>query len=358
MDSVYVYPAFNARYYSLYIEGLYRVFGRRRLKFTSQGFPSFGSDCLAIRVRPDDGGAERKIYIHSNDQPDLDSKGLAWCDVFGKVNLDRDQIPVEVGAKVLALGPTFAVRVWGPVLAELQGVANYFRTRPNCGSFRTHIANYRGQYASRFPEGAYRPSAARRGYIFYNAALWEREPENNGLRARFIEACRSLENIRFEGGLSPRVSVRGDPNFRPARFEPYFSRRYTPREYLDRTRASIVVLNNPAYVDCHSWRLAEYLAMGKAIISTPIVRAVPAPLVQGTHIHYVDGSVESFRSAILRISSDEEYRLHLEENAREYYEEYLAPESVVRRVLFRVERADGEVPLLEGHGDHAVMGRI
>jgi hypothetical protein len=334
-----VYPPFNARYYSLYLEGLFRVFGRNRVRFTKRGFPRFGTDCMAIRLIVRGGHPERRVYIHSNDFPVLDEDGLAWCDVFGKVNLDWRRVPGDCKEKVLPLGPTFAIRTWNPLLSVTHGVANFVRSPRDAGSFRKHLANYRGQSASRFPESAYRPSTSDSGYVFYNAAIWEREPEANALRARFVEACRSMKGIRFEGGLSPRRSARGDRNFRATGYEPHLSRRFTPLEYLEKTRASAVVLNNPAYEGCHSWRLAESLALGKAIISTPIVRELPAPLVHGTHLHCVDGSVESFRSAIGTICGDADYRARLETRARAYYEEYLAPTAVVRRILHAVTDA-------------------
>jgi hypothetical protein len=330
MNEICIYPAFNARYYSPYIQGLRALVGSSRLRYTTEGFPTFGTDCLALRITGPD---ERKIYIHSNDMPELDEQGLAWCDVFGKVNLDQTLVPERYRSKVMAIGPTFAVRVWGPVVAEAMGIRNSLLSRGVVRNLRQHLANYRGQYLSRVAEDAYQASPSRPNYIFFNAALWEREPEANALRARFMDAIRSLPGISFEGGLSPRDSARGTDDFRAPGYESYLCRRYTPEEYLAKTRVSSVVLNNPAYRDCHSWRLGEYLALGKAIVSTPIVRAVPSPLVHGVHIHYVDGSVESLQAAVRKISGNGTYRRTLERNARAYYDEYLAPTSVVRRVL-------------------------
>ena len=77
----------------------------------------------------------------------------------------------------------------------------------------------------------------------------------------------------------------------------------------------------------------EYLALGKAIISLPLMRALPAPLEHGVHIHYVDGSSEQIRDALRQISSDAEYRSFLEHNAREYHERYLSPAAMMRRLL-------------------------
>lgn len=330
--SAEIYPAFEARYYSLYIQGLISHLGSSRLTYTTRGFPRFGSDCLAVRLRNDE--EERKIYIHSNDMPELNEEGLAWCDLFGKVNLDRELVPGPAWEKVLGLGPTMGVRVWGPIRSHAMALMNLWRCRSVIGDhWREHIASYRGQYASRFPEEIYRPGTARPDYIFYNAALWEREPEANSTRARFVEACRSVDGAHFEGGLTPRQSARGIRNYSAPEFAPFLGRRYSPREYLERTRVSAVAMNNPAYRDCHSWRLAECLALGKAILSLPIVRALPAPLEHGVHIHYVEDSVASFRSGIERILGDENYRKKLETNARAYYETYLSPRSVMARIF-------------------------
>ena len=87
----------------------------------------------------------------------------------------------------------------------------------------------------------------------------------------------------------------------------------------EKTKSSAVVFNTPAVWLCHGFKLAEYLALGKAIISTFISRELPSPLVHGRHVHYIDGSPISFREAIELILSDQGYRINLERNAYDYY---------------------------------------
>lgn len=327
---VHIYPAFNARYYASYIEGLRRLLGRSHLRYTAEGFPKFGSGCLALRIVDSE---ETRVYLHSDDMPELDADGLQWSDVFGKVNLDPDLVPRDYQHKVLPLGPMFPVRVWDKLAAETRGLANYFLSRGRAGPLRKHIANYRGQYLTRFPEADYQPSPSDPDYLFFNAAVWERESVANDVRARFVEATLRIDNLRFEGGLTPRNTFKSDRDYDGSEYAPYLSKRYSPRENLEKTKRSVVAFNNPAYRDCHSWRLAESMAVGKAIISTPIVRALPSPLDHGVHVHYVDGSVESIEAAIRLIREDEVYRMNLELNARTYYETYLSPENVMRRVF-------------------------
>jgi glycosyltransferase involved in cell wall biosynthesis len=111
---------------------------------------------------------------------------------------------------------------------------------------------------------------------------------------------------------------------------------------LEKTKSSALVFNTPAVWSCHGFKLAQYLALGKAIISTPLSREMPAPLIDRCHIHYVDGSIDSISAAIQLILRDADYRKHLEENAGAYFRKYLIPKSVVERLL--AGRRLGEAP--------------
>jgi hypothetical protein len=176
---VYVYPAFDPRYYSMYLQGLYELFGRNHIRFTSRDFPDFGYDCLAIRIGE---GRGTRVYIHANDMPEIDPAGLRWCDVFGKVNLDRNLVPIEHQDTVLPIGPTFPVRLWGPVRTTVKAWRNYYLApAQSCLPLIKHLGAYRALNASRFPIEAYRPSISRADYIYFNAAIWEREKIANDI---------------------------------------------------------------------------------------------------------------------------------------------------------------------------------
>ena len=76
-----------------------------------------------------------------------------------------------------------------------------------------------------------------------------------------------MSDIRFEGGFRPRQNhdVTGYEEFTvPGSFG--------MREYMDKTKQSMLAFSTPAVHDCFGWILGEYLALGKAIISTPILR--------------------------------------------------------------------------------------
>ena len=65
--------------------------------------------------------------------------------------------------------------------------------------------------------------------------------------------------------------------------------------------------------------------MGKCIISTRLSNDLPAPLIHGEHIHYVENTEEAMKKAVEYIISHPEYKKHLEKGAREYWEKYGSP---------------------------------
>jgi len=329
--NVLVHPGFDAFYCSFYLQGIAEVFGPWAIRYGRDGFPEFRQPhSLAFLVPP----AGRKAFIDAQDSSEINERALRWCDVYAKANVDPARLPGEAGRKILAIGPSFGVRWWGAARAARHAVANYFKSRSELGGGRgprEHFANYWRQYRYRLPLAAYAPGRSMDDYAFFLSALWRDEDECNRFRANFIEACRSVPGIRFEGGFAPgRVSA-------PPKFEPFLvDRRYALAEYLEKTKASIAAFNTPAVYGCLGWKLAEYLALGKAIITTPLGRSLPAPLVHGVHAHFVDGSIDEITGALVLLARDADYRHGLESHAREYFLEHLAPARCIERIERRV----------------------
>jgi glycosyltransferase involved in cell wall biosynthesis len=324
VDAVVVYPGFNAYYYSFYLEGILEAFAGR-VRFSAKGFPAFASNKLAFRVVR--AGTEARVLVDATDRSRLDSEALAWSDIYGKVNRRSADVPSEAASKVLAIGPSFPFRVWSPARSWQFAFRSYLQARRGLESVREHFANWRRQYRYALPPSEFRPAPSADRFVFSSNSLWKDDMETNHQRAAFFEACRSIEGLEFEGGFNPRS--RGEvPGF-----EKYStSRRYPISEYIQKTRRSAVVFNTPAVFECHGFKLGEYLALGKAIISTPLKRELPAPLVHGEHVHFVD-SPDAMPAAIRRILDDRRYRGALESGARAYFDQYLRPRPVIERLV-------------------------
>jgi glycosyltransferase involved in cell wall biosynthesis len=78
--------------------------------------------------------------------------------------------------------------------------------------------------------------------------------------------------------------------------------------------------------------LGEFLAMGKAIISTPLSNELPKKMSHGENIHFISNDSE-LENAINLLLINKDYRKKLESGATTYYEEYVSPNSVIRYIL-------------------------
>jgi hypothetical protein len=323
--SVSIHPRFNPDYYTYYLEGIREIFGGKALRYTETGFPvrttyEDGLAFIAESPRP------MRVYLAANDHARIDPVALAWCDRYGIVNLDPAD--AQIDPRVRAIGPNFGVRSerlrcdLRTALAVLQGGG--WAVGASLG-----IARALGRRLwDRLPVSSYVPAPSETGYVFFAAWPWLKHPEVNPPRARFIEACREVRGLRFEGGFVPRR--RNDVPGLEGLLAP---RRYPFRHYRELLGRSAVAFNCPAVHGCLGWKLGEFLALGKAIISTPLGRAMPAPLVHGTHVHFVEDSMADMRAAVERIAFDQEYRRHLEWNARRYFLDHLAPARVILGLL-------------------------
>ena len=79
--------------------------------------------------------------------------------------------------------------------------------------------------------------------------------------------------------------------------------------------------------------MAEYLCMGKAIISTPLTREMPGGgLIHGRDVHFVE-SVEDIYNAVVKLKDNPSYRHQLEIGAKAYFDQWLSPEKVIARLM-------------------------
>ena len=324
MSTLVVHPAAELSYASFVLEGLASVLGPSSIQYSTEGFPNrfTGGRVLAF-YRADDPTA--RCFLTFNDHPRVNQMGVEWARTYGMVNVRAE----DVRTGVVPLGPTFGVRLTSSLLTarHLMHAWSWAGARP----LRDAAARARGAYQHQRRRTAiarYRPGHSDPGYIFFAAWPWAKHTEVNPPRARFIEACRRAPGLTFEGGFAPRR--RRDLPEVVALSAP---RRYSIREYLTRIDRSAVAFNNPAVHGCHGWKLGEFLALGKAIITLPLSRALPAPLEHGRHVHVVDGSPESLDNAIARLRNDHDYRRALEKNARDWYERHLAPTALAQRLL-------------------------
>ena len=321
-----IHPGCNPYYSSFYLQGLRDIFGSRHVQRTTKDFPTSFTNQLRF-ITPDG----LKVVIDNYDSAKFkDKEGLVWCDCYAKINLDSSITPEEYSHKTLAIGPSFGIRIWSERLAWLRhALITHWRSQLPLSQLNKHYSYYRQLARLRLPITAYVPEKSEKNTIFFVSRLRQSTKATNELRAHFIHAAQSLPNITFEGGFVAKRNEFVPPEVADITLPSLINL----SEYLRKLKRSVVAFNTPVVHECHGWKLGEFLALGKAIISTPLSYALPAPLEHGAHLHIVDGSLDSICAAILKINEDDAYRQQLEQNARAYFDTYLAPRVVIERML-------------------------
>lgn len=351
MKKIVIDPRSNYSYGSFYVFGLEELVGKRNISYNIRPFVELGDLGNDMRFVICDNGVETKYFIHTNDPYQLNEKNYRWCDVYGCVNANFSHYPKDVYPKLISLVPSFAVRKDSSLLKCIKDALLLFCTTYN------HIINgkewniYTQQFEcdkwnnikhyflrrikawiNRLPLSSYEHIVSSKDdYVFFLSTLWYSDTWNkndegvNLRRAYFIRSCKKVLGNRFEGGLL------GDSSSSNELFADVLCyNRESFSSWLEKTKQSALVFNTPAFWNCHGWKLGEYLALGKCILSTQLSNDLPYPLEHGVNVHFVENSEAAMKDAIEYILSHPEYRHKLEQGAKEYWNKYGTPEASLR----------------------------
>ena len=107
-------------------------------------------------------------------------------------------------------------------------------------------------------------------------------------------------------------------------------------EYIDSTKKSWVVFNTPSVQGCHGWKLGEYLAMGKCILSMPHNNRFPSDFINRVHYYGMESEEEILPTLrLLHDSPDVVSQLSM--NSHKYYDDYLRPDVMIERIMRKVQ---------------------
>jgi hypothetical protein len=298
---------FRAHYYTYVLRGFIEVLGDPTVRFAKLDVPDSANPREGCALLVVDGDKENRVFVSAGDHSDVDDDLLEWAHAYGKVNLAFEQ---PYHPRLHAIGPIFSIQLWSRLHRYLVALRMW-----RAGSaLSSSIKQVHFQGRGRATLDAYSPRASDPKYVFFAARRWgPKHLEPDAPRQRFIRAAKQIPGVRFDGGL--------------------LEQRMPHNEYLRRTARSAVAFNSPAVHDCLGWKLGEYLALGKAIISIAINRQLPVPLVHGEHLHLVADDDDAMSAAVEQLTTDHEYRRHLETGARQWYERYLRPRAVATRLL-------------------------
>lgn len=342
---VYLDPSSNIIYSSYYIQGLYEVFGKRNVRFSSRYFgdldkrnEDYSYDAYMAFVIVAEANINKIIIDFGDDSP-VRNNAYQWCDLYAKINIDPLKLAGDYEEKILSITPGFGVRIWNLSEALYHSFSNLVQLKfsPQI-SLKNHFRSYLSQLKQLKTEVFFDGKAktgATKNKVFFISSLW---PHPNCLtgtnlyRKMFMDSC-VKNKVNFEGGFwVPDINHPQFDDFRHLTF----TRRYPLSRYVEKTKESLFVFNTPAVHNCHGWKLGQFLAMNKAIVSTPFQNSLPEDLVHGRNIHFVNDANE-MDAAVSQLLKDESYRKKLEEGAKAYSLKYVSPSAVITHITQKLK---------------------
>ena len=248
--------------------------------------------------------------------------------MYAKVNYNSKYIPAGYTKKIVKCGCNYGMTIytnrWLAIIVAIKNwILCYHRMQ---FSFKQYLSRYLMSIKRQIQK-----STEKNDYIFFVSTLWEGQEKCNQARINFIRACHNLQDeglLVFEGGLIP------DKEQDVSNIEDVLLRERIPyQEYALKLAQSCCAFNTPAYYDCHGWKLAEYMAVGKIILSTPFVNELPKEMLDKQHILFCDDSVTSMQAAIRSLILDGSLREKLKQGISEYYVDYACPEKVIKQII-------------------------
>ncbi|KXB84907.1 hypothetical protein HMPREF3034_00510 [Prevotella sp. DNF00663] len=345
-------PRLKFNYASWYLLGIERFYGKRCIHYDVEPFKNLPYHKIrdynsGFAFLCKDAKKVVKIFVDTEDVAKVFPERYEWCDIYGMVNPTKKQI--ETFDKIIAIGPacgvTLSVRIQNIVLSLMRYCQG---SKYNSIPYKNYLRDYLYTNIRRRPLESYElPVNIKENYIFHASTLWYNQfaaTDTNKYRGEFLKVCQKA-GLEIEGGLfyvegrDVLAEMPDYPKYKEIYKEFIYDKRLSMDDYIWKTKQSVLVFNTPSVCECHGWKLAEYLCMGKAIISTPLKREMPGRgLIHGENVHFVHHADEIY-DAVIKISHDKEYRKKLERGARAYYEQWLAPEVVMKRMIDKAFKA-------------------
>ncbi len=327
-------PACNINYCSFYIKGLWDLFGKCNVVLTSDGFEILhypqNTHCLAFII--DD---VRYVIDFADSNKVFYDNFLNWSDVYGKVNYKPDNLPEIWRNKIKPVGPNFGIGCFGSnkFSASLYCLLSYTKCHSRLDiSFGRFLSPYLWLYKRSKIKTNFDDSTIGNKSIFMVSRYWHSQPCVNNARIAFIKACRRLQSedlLSFTGGLV--LDQDSIPNDCPS--DVILDEEIPYDEYMSKLKDSLLVFNTPAVHQCHGWKLPEYMASGKIILSTPFVNELPVPLEHGKNIYFTDADEESIYKSVRTIVMDEGLQRKLENGSREYWLQHAQPSACIMHFI-------------------------
>lgn len=252
----------------------------------------------------------KRIVWDLDDASVVDANALAWSDVYWKRSCPRRPVaarvrPLGLNCPVISDGPD-PVSWRDPTPARLLTPAAIDREEP-CIVFYTRVWD---------PEEA-RSEDDRHQRLTINE-----------LRATLVSALRETYGAKFAGGLQPTPYALA--TF-PDAVVPW-ARNLSKFEYLSIVRTAAVCVASMGLHGSVGWKMAEYIALSRAVVSESISQDLPGGFRAPDHYVAFD-DVNAALQAVSTLLETPQRRLEIRRANARYFAAYARPATMVWRTL-------------------------
>jgi len=173
--------------------------------------------------------------------------------------------------------------------------------------------------------------------IYFQTRLFpERNDEVRNMnrnRAELIRALRKEFGSRFIGGLSPSIESR---ELYPDCLSTLDSSLHS---HIDRVRSSLICVYSNGLDNSFAWKLAEYMASAKCIVSEQWHNSVANPPEAGRDMFFFK-TIDECINACAALLTDKSTSTAVRESIAKYYSSYVRPSTSMWRVVKELTNCD------------------
>lgn len=285
-----------------------------------------------------------RLHYDVQDSDDIDANAANEADYYFKRSFSPASVIHSHKARILPLGLNYAVYVdraawaeWTRIVStggELKSIVRFIGKTSKCfQAVLPFIPTVTRMHRAPVPDQAAR--------VLFMVRAWDpaeldglttKEVEErlqiNETRALCIKMLRQEFGDRFTGGF--QHSAFATKNYRDLLIAD--NRLTTKRNYISILHDHPICVATTGLHGSNGWKLAEYVAFSKAIISETMNHQVPGDFSNARNYLEFTTPEQCVENAV-RLYEDRQLRHLVMQNNFRYYNEYLRPDVLIRRTL-------------------------
>jgi len=279
-----------------------------------------------------------KLYYDNHDSDEIDRDAAEAVDCYFKRSYSRSRIPDSLTSKVFPLGLDYALYPDTFDDLESERIRVFARgSTPLNTSFGRRVSSFRPTPANMHSA----PVEALPPKILFMTRAWdpfdhdERSDEKanqrmrvNETRASCLEALRREFGDDFLGGFE-RTDY-AVSNYRELLLQD--DEVSLKENYVKLLGACPICVSTQGLHGSIGWKMGEYVAFSKAIVSERMCYEIPGDFKEGQNYLAFD-TAEGCVDATRALFADAGLRAHIMKNNYDYYNNFSAPKTVIQRTL-------------------------